>query len=134
MPLELISTPSPAEAWRPTLAAGTLWVADDDGPVAFLAATRLGDRLHIDEFDVAPAHQGRGLGRRILAEVIAWARAEGLAGLSLTTFANIPWNAPFYASVGFATLEDDLARDLEDKLAAETARGLADRVAMQLRL
>lgn len=134
IPFEAITGVTPAEAWRPALDAGTLWIADDGEPVGFLGATRHGRRLHIDEFDIRPSHQGRGLGRRMLGEVIGWARGEGLESLSLTTFAHIPWNAPFYASCGFIALGEDLPADLGAVLAAETARGLPNGVAMRLSL
>jgi GNAT superfamily N-acetyltransferase len=105
-------------------------VAGDDEPVAFLAATRAGPRLHIDEFDVARAHQGRGLGRRMLAHVIEWTRAAGFESLSLTTFRSVPWNGPFYASCGFA----EWPEGVPEILAAEAAKGLQDRIAMRLAL
>ena len=100
--------------------------------VAFLAATRHGERLHIDEFDVAQRAQGQGLGRRMLNHVIAWARREGLEALSLTTFQSVPWNAPFYRSCGFELWEQDLAADVAAALADEASRGLKDRCAMRL--
>jgi GNAT superfamily N-acetyltransferase len=134
VPFHLISQPGPAETWRPAVDAGTLWVADDAGPVAFLAATRDGDRLHIDEFDVLPERQGRGLGRRMLLEVVEWARAEGLTSVTLTTFAGVAWNAPFYASCGFQTLGEAAPAVLRRILEAEASKGLPDRVAMELRL
>ncbi len=132
VPAFLLSDASPAEAWRPQLEAGTLWVADDEGPVGFLAATRDGDRLHIDEMDVEQAVQGQGVGRRLLAHAIDQARRSGVARVSLTTFRNVPWNAPFYASMGFA--EDDSIPALQEHLRTERARGLTDRCAMVLHL
>jgi GNAT superfamily N-acetyltransferase len=127
---------SPVDRWIPLQAAGTLWVADDatGAVVGFLAATRIGQRLHIDEFDVARPAQGRGLGRTLLGYVVEWARREGLASLSLTTFRSVPWNAPFYRSCGFEVWEDDLAPDVAAALAHEAARELKDRCAMRLRL
>ena len=124
------------ERWAPLQAAGTLWVADDEAGalVAFLAATRRGQRLHIDEFDVAQSAQGQGLGRRMLNQVIDWARRERLAALSLTTFRSVPWNAPFYRSCGFELWEDDLADDIAAALADEASRDLKDRCAMRLTL
>ncbi|MFJ4364797.1 hypothetical protein ACIP4S_11645 [Streptomyces chartreusis] len=34
------------------------------------------------------------------------AREEGLAGLTLTTSTEAPWNAPHYARLGFCALEE----------------------------
>jgi len=57
--------------------------------------------------------------------VVAEARRRGLAGLSLTTFRDVPWNAPFYASVGFAIVEGEDARGaLQTYLDREASRGL----------
>lgn len=130
---------TPAEVWAPILADGLLWVmAEPDGPPgAFLAARIEEDRLHILEFDVHREHQGNGLGRRLLAFAIEEARRRGLAGLSLTTFRDAPWNAPFYASAGFEIIEGEEARGaLQSYLDREAARGLdpARRCAMILRL
>jgi len=30
-----------------------------------------------------------------------WAETKRLAGLTLTTFAEVPWNAPYYDRLGF---------------------------------
>lgn len=129
---------TPAEVWAPIAATGLLWVmAEDDGPpAAFLAARIEEDRLHILEFDVHRRHQGQGLGRRLLAFAIDEARRRGLPGLSLTTFRDAPWNAPFYASAGFQIIERDKApASLVAYLDREASRGLdpARRCAMILR-
>jgi len=81
---------------------------------------------------VEQGQQGRGVGRRLIGHVIAWARAEGFVSLSLTTFRNVPWNGPFYASLGF--VEDDRLSALQAILRAEADKGLADRCAMVLTL
>lgn len=135
MVADLPASVTPAEGWRDALAAGTLWVVDDGRgrPVGFLGAERIDGGLHVHEVDVARACQGRGLGRRLLAHVIAWARAEGLTFLSLTTFRSVPWNGPFYASMGFREVEAPPPR-LAGLVAAETRRGLPDRCAMVLTL
>lgn len=114
--------------------AGCLWVAESGGLLAFLAATRRGRRLHIGEFDVAHGHQGRGVGRRMMAQVIVSAQVAGLEGLSLTTFRNVPWNAPFYESCGFGEWTSEVPPDIVAILADELAKGLQDRCAMRLDL
>lgn len=126
----------PAERWAPVQAAGTVWVAEDHAGelVGYLGATREGERLHIRQFDVILPAQGRGIGRRLIDHVIAWARAEGLAALSLTTFRTIRWNGPFYRSCGFVEWTDALPADVADELAKEAANGLTDRCAMRLDL
>ena len=64
------------------IAAGLHWVAVDAGdkPVGFLAAERFGPELHIWELSVREEWQGRGIGRRLLAETCALAATAGLRG------------------------------------------------------
>ncbi|MCR5880377.1 GNAT family N-acetyltransferase [Phenylobacterium sp. J367] len=124
VPERIFSEFTPPEAWSGRQEAGTLWVAVAGGHVqAFLGATAHGERLHIDEFAVAQGHQGKGLGRRMLAEVIAFARGAGFRRLSLTTFRDVPFNGPFYASAGFR-FWDDAPPEFDAILAGEAARGL----------
>lgn len=88
------------------IAAGTVWVAEDaDGRLrGFLAAERADDELHIWEIDVLSQDQGRGFGRRLIEEARAYAESAALSALTLTTFRDVPWNAPLYARLGFEML------------------------------
>lgn len=136
VPQELLRAVSYADDWIPQLAAKTLWVAEIDGTICgFLAATRTGARLHVDEVDVRREAQGDGIGRKLMAHAIAWAKRRKLAEVTLTTFSDVPWNAPFYSSLGFEILPAGQAPpELIAKLASEKARGLKNRVAMRLAL
>ncbi len=97
----------------------------------FAVCTRVGGRLHLDEVSVHPDHGRRGHGRALVQHVIETAAVLGLEGVSLTTFADIPWNGPFYESMGFARLPvEDLDEPLTEALAAEAAHGLTERIAM----
>jgi GNAT superfamily N-acetyltransferase len=132
VPAAVFTDFTPAEDWIGSLEAQTLWVALVEGrPEAFLGASASGERLHIDEFAVAAEHQGKGLGRRMLAHCIEAARSRGFRLISLTTFRDVPWNAPFYASAGFEPWPDPPA-DIAEKLADERRRGLKNRLAMRL--
>ena len=44
----------------------------------------------------------RGVGSALLEAACTWARAAGYPAITLITFADVPWNAPFYAARGFA--------------------------------
>lgn len=81
-----------------------LLVAVDDADVAvgfaLMEACSDGD-AHLLELDVEPAHGGRGIGRALISASVDWAFARGLRRLTLTTFRDIPFNAPLYARVGF---------------------------------
>ncbi len=73
-----------------------------------------------------------------MIETIAdWARVHGLPAVTLTTFADIPWNGPYYMRLGFRVLgESEQAPALRSILQAEAAAGLpmSSRVCMQLDL
>jgi predicted N-acetyltransferase YhbS len=134
-PLADGSPPAPPDQWASALADGLLWIAEDavDGPVGFLAGELADGGLYIAEVDVVMARQQQGLGRRLMQVAIDWARESGLAAVTLTTFRSIPWNAPFYARLGFVELD---AAAMPPKLAAtladEAAHGFEDRCGMQL--
>jgi len=128
---------TPDEYWAAHLSAGLLWVAEAPGAglVGFLAAERQDDGLYVAEVDVRSGNQRQGIGRRLMQAVIDRARSDGLPSLTLTTFRRIPWNAPFYRSLGFRELEPaEMPSHLAAKVAAETAGGLEDRCGMWLDL
>jgi GNAT superfamily N-acetyltransferase len=130
---------TPADFYGPLIAAGTVWVAREAaaGPVGFLSAEAMGGGLHLWEMAVRQDRQGRGLGRRLLAEARDLALARGLNGLTLTTFRDVAWNAPFYERQGFRVIQDDaLAPWMIDILIGEIDRGLPGerRCAMRLDL
>jgi GNAT superfamily N-acetyltransferase len=135
-PLADIST-APSGHWRVVMDAGLLWILDypASGPIGFLAAELVDGGLYVEQITVAIDHQQQGHGRRLMRTAIDWARAEGLAAVTLTTFRAIPWNKPFYASLGFVELAPaDMPPHLTAHLANEASRGFQDRCAMRLAL
>jgi len=65
--------------------------------------------------------------------VVDAARCAGVRELTLTTFVDVPWNAPFYARFGFERLHERLLNDrLRGILASEHTHGLEGRCAMRL--
>lgn len=127
----------PAERYRDLIAEGASWViADsDDRPVAFLSASREADALHIWEIGVRRDLQRRGLGRRLCVHAIETARHWGLAAITLTTFRDVPWNAPFYARLGFKTLEGSaMDARLAALLETEAEHGLPTHLRCAMRL
>ena len=127
-----------AEAYAPLLADNLVWVVEADGAlVGFAACEAFDDALHLWELAVRRECQGLGFGRALVAACIAEARIRGLPAVTLATFRDIAWNAPFYAGSGFAevpavALNPRLAGDLD----AEARRGLdvANRCAMRFTL
>jgi GNAT superfamily N-acetyltransferase len=122
-----------------TLRRHHVWVAVDsaDAPVAFVVAAELDGCAHIEQVSVHPDHARRGVGARLIDRVADWAAGRGLTALTLTTFASVPWNAPYYRRLGFRVLpSEEITPGLAAVVAAETARGLdpATRVCMRRRI
>jgi GNAT superfamily N-acetyltransferase len=112
---------------RASLDAGLAWVAAeaDDRPVAYLLVAVVDGALHVEQVSVDPAWARRGIGGALLEHAAAVAAKRGLGALTLTTFAEVPWNAPYYARCGFRALgEEELTPGLRAIVAAERARGL----------
>lgn len=111
-----------------------VWVAEVGGEIAGYAyAVPLDGRLHLEEISVAQRFGRRGIGRSLVLEVIKRAAREGFAGVSLTTFREVVWNAPFYAGLGFRVLADsEIGPGLRHAIEDEARRGFPStlRVAM----
>ncbi len=48
----------------------------------------------------------RPASQKLLGHAASLAAADGLPALTLTTFAHVPWNAPYYVRCGFRVLDD----------------------------
>ncbi len=82
-----------------------LWVAEADGRVVGLVGLiPKGREAEIEPVVVASAARGRGVGRLLIAEVIAAARAGGFALLSVGAVARNARAIGFYHHMGFDTL------------------------------
>ena len=98
------------------IAGGHSLVAERDGTAIGFAATRAyGRELHLHELSVARAAQRQGIGTRLLLAVTVEAKNAGFRAVTLNTFRDIAWHAPFYARHGFALLEE---LDAHPRLAA----------------
>lgn len=84
-------------------AALVVFVAGEP-PVGLCRIDAVGDGAHLEQLSVHPAHGRRGLGRALLRAGVDWARAHHYGELTLTTFRDVPWNGPFYASEGFVEI------------------------------
>ena len=75
--------------------------------VGFAACHPYKKCLHLDEISVRPNYGQQGIGSALVKEVIKKSLTLSLKGISLTTFSDIPWNAPFYEKLGFEILEEN---------------------------
>ena len=119
------------------IAANGSWLAEDDQGEAlgFVCLSLEGQALHVNELSVRSQSQGQGIGRQLLDQACALAGQWGAVELTLTTFAQVHWNGPFYARYGFEVLvESQLGARLQGILATERAHGLSGRCAMRLPL
>jgi len=75
-------------------------------PVGFARLELVGGVPHLEQLSVDPAFGRRGLGTALVRGCCDWAARAGFAELTLTTFAQVPFNAPFYARLGFTVIDD----------------------------
>ncbi len=125
----------PPGAFDAALARGQVWVAAvDDVPIGFAYADLLDDAVHLEELDVLQAWGRRGIGRALVDTVVADARARGRAAVTLTTFRDVPWNAPFYLALGFRVLAPvEITPALAALVAHEERRGLPSALRVVMR-
>ena len=111
---------------------GLLWVATlADEIVGFAMSQESAGFLHLAAIAVHPDHGRRGVGTQLVKAVIQQAGCRKLSGVTLTTFQDLPWNAPFYMRLGFHILpRSELSPMLCDILAQEANLGMKYRVAM----
>jgi GNAT superfamily N-acetyltransferase len=120
-------------------AQGRSWVAVDaaDQSVGFVLVDEVDGNAHVQELNVCPDHQNQGVGRALLDRVRVWATETDRSAISLTTFAEVPWNRPHYERLGFRVFaEGEIGPELRALREVETAHGLdpAIRVCMRLDL
>jgi ribosomal protein S18 acetylase RimI-like enzyme len=116
---------------------GRSWVAVDeaDEPIGYVLADVVDGNAHIEQVSVHPGSQGAGVGRALTEQVRAWGAAVHLPAMTLTTFTDVPWNAPLYEHLGFRVLaEDEIGPELRTLRDMEATHGLDPmrRVCMRL--
>ncbi|MFC0864111.1 GNAT family N-acetyltransferase [Sphaerimonospora cavernae] len=105
-------------------------------PVGFAMLGHVDDCVHLDQLAVDPEHGRRGIGTRLL-DAVCEAAAALAPAVTLTTFRDVPWNAPWYARRGFAVLPpEQWGPELAALVEHERALGieLAPRVVMRKEL
>lgn len=102
--------PVPVEQLEHFRRAGRAWVSTDARGriVGYLLAEPVDEHLHIAQVSVHPDVAHRGVGRELIEHLAATPVAERLAGLTLTTYRHVPWNAPYYRRLGFTELPEHL--------------------------
>jgi GNAT superfamily N-acetyltransferase len=117
--------PPPLALLRAYRSAGRAWVFSGTAsgpPEGYLIWQEVDGCAHIDQVSVHPRAARRGVGRALIEHL---AKESGAPALTLTTFAEVPWNAPYYTRLGFRTLTGaELTKGLRRTVAEEAALGL----------
>jgi GNAT superfamily N-acetyltransferase len=125
--------PLPPPASADELASALHVLVAGRPPVGFARLEEVDGQAHLEQLSVYPDAAGAGVGRALVEAALTWARTQGYTSMTLCTFAGVPFNAPFYASCGFAEVRNpggELAalREHERQLGLDA---LGERVAMR---
>jgi GNAT superfamily N-acetyltransferase len=84
------------------------WVVTDDADwaVGFVIVRPIDGDAYVEQLCVDPTHAHRRFGSALLDTATDWAELKGLSSLILSTFAKVPWNAPYYERLGFVVLSE----------------------------
>jgi GNAT superfamily N-acetyltransferase len=115
------STPGPASV--ADLSGAQLVLVAGDPPVGYARMEVVDGRAHLESLSVRPSSMRRGIGSALVQAICDQAEAAGYTEITLCTFAEVPWNGPFYAGLGFAELAE-LSPGLRELRAAEQEVGL----------
>ncbi len=95
----------PLEFLQEQCGKGLLWVATFEGaPVGFVVAMDKDGDFYVAELDVHPSHGKKGLGAALMNAICTQAFEAGSPRVTLCTFRDVPWNAPFYTKLGFTEI------------------------------
>ncbi len=75
-------------------------------PIGFVQIDEVDGLAHIAEIAVIPKWMRHGIGTELLERACDWARRHDYPAITLTTFAAVPWNAPYYAARGFVEVAE----------------------------
>jgi N-acetylglutamate synthase-like GNAT family acetyltransferase len=113
--------PAPATAdYRQLIADGLVWVAETATEIVGVLVLRPQKQaLLLENVAVAPSHQRRGIGRRLIAYAEQRARELGLSAIELYTNEQMTENLQLYPSLGYSEtgrrIEDGFARVFFEK-------------------
>jgi GNAT superfamily N-acetyltransferase len=107
MTSDALDTPPELAELREYVRDERLWVAVDveDLPVAHIVMAVIDGNAHLEQVSVSPDHARRGSGRDLIEHAVTWARLRGLSAMTRTTYADVPWNGPYYERLGFRRVD-----------------------------
>lgn len=96
-----------------------------DVPLGFAHVLLVGHhgdpQAHLEQLSVAPIAMRQGIGSALVRASLVEAGAEGARAMTLCTYADLAWNAPFYAALGFEVIDQPVGFTAEVR---ETERRL----------
>jgi ribosomal protein S18 acetylase RimI-like enzyme len=96
-----------------------------DFPIGFAVTGMVDGLVHLHELSIHPDYARRGIGRDLILAVCSMAKDLGKSAVTLSTFREIPWNAPYYERLGFRILSDpELTDGLRHLKVVEARLGL----------
>jgi GNAT superfamily N-acetyltransferase len=75
-------------------------------PIGYVRIDEVDGLAHLAEIAVIPKWMRQGIGNRLLERACEWARRHDYPAITLTTYADVPWNGPYYAARGFLEVTD----------------------------
>ena len=75
-------------------------------PVGFVQIEEVDGLAYLVELAVIPRWMRQGIGTALLERACEWARKHDYPAVTLTTYADVPWNAPYYAKRGFVEITE----------------------------
>jgi molybdopterin-guanine dinucleotide biosynthesis protein A/N-acetylglutamate synthase-like GNAT family acetyltransferase len=105
----------------PAQTYAALWVVlEGDEVVGSIALRDLGERrLELKRMYLRPSQRGRGLGRRLLATAVEWARAQGTRTIRLDTTGEMEAARHLYEQHGFRRIPGEAPRQGQQRLLYE---------------
>ena len=103
------------------IAQHRLWVGRHDNQIIGYGLMAIVDgHVHLEQASIHPRVAGHGFGKQLICHMAMVGRDQGLTPVTLTTFADVPWNAPYYQTFGFEPLpESQCGPELRAILQAE---------------
>jgi ribosomal protein S18 acetylase RimI-like enzyme len=75
-----------------------------DPPIGYVRVELVDDQPHLEGLSVRPKEMRHGIGTALVHAACQWATQQGFSQITLCTFADVPWNGPFYTRLGFTEI------------------------------
>jgi GNAT superfamily N-acetyltransferase len=113
----------PAPATVDELQAAALVLVVGTPAIGYLRVEVIDGEPHIEQVSVRPKYMRHGIGTALVEAACSWAKDRGYSEITLCTFADVAWNAPFYTRLGFVEATEP-PPGLRERRLAEVRDGL----------